>query len=125
MNYWKSEIKKWTPGIVLHIQKLNQKANKREKIISSCENFKKIVFITTANMVYKHIDHFANCAKLDILIVDEGHKAKNISTKFRLGIRNLQVQQNKILVTGTPVQNNLSEFYSLLDLVEVNIFGTS
>ncbi len=83
-----------------------------------------IVFITTANVIFKHVDDFARNAKVDVLIVDEGHKAKNINTRIRQGIKNLYVRRHKIILTGTPVQNNLTEFYSLMDIIEDDIFGT-
>ena len=60
-----------------------------------------------------------------MLIVDEGHRAKNINTKIRKGIKSLYVKRSKIILTGTPVQNNLDEFYSLMDIVEDNVFGTA
>jgi SNF2 family DNA or RNA helicase len=75
-------------------------------------------------MIFKHVDHFAEFGKIDLLIVDEGHKAKNINTKIRQGIKNLYVRKHKIILTGTPVQNNLLEFYSLMDIIEDNILGT-
>ena len=34
------------------------------------------------------------------------------------------VEKAKILLTGTPVQNNLIEFYSIIDLVQDDIFGS-
>jgi DNA repair and recombination protein RAD54B len=57
-------------------------------------------------------------------VVDEGHKAKNVNTRIRKGIKDLYVKRMKIILTGTPVQNNLIEFYSLMDIIEDGIFGT-
>lgn len=82
------------------------------------------MYITSPNVVFKHVDTFAEFGRLDLMIVDEGHKAKNINTKIRVGIKNLYVKRQKIILTGTPVQNNLNEFYSLMDIIEDNIFGT-
>jgi hypothetical protein len=31
-------------------------------------------------VIFKHVDDFAKFGKIDVLIVDEGHKAKNINT---------------------------------------------
>ena len=41
-----------------------------------------------------------------------------------MGIKNVYVKRQKIILTGTPVQNNLIEFYSLMDIIEDDIFGT-
>ena len=64
------------------------------------------------------------CAKWDILIMDEGHKAKNTNTKLRKALKDFKVEKQKIILSGTPVQNNLEEFYSIVDLVQDGIFGT-
>ena len=61
---------------------------------------------------------------MDVLIIDEGHKAKNIHTKIRKGLKDIYVKKQKILLTGTPVQNNLNEFFSLVDIIEDGILGT-
>jgi len=59
-----------------------------------------------------------------MLVVDEGHKAKNTNTKFRKALKEFQISKLKVILTGTPVQNRLDEFYSLLDLVQDNVFGS-
>ena len=60
---------------------------------------------------------------VDLLVVDEGHKAKNINTKIREAIRNFPVNKIKLVLTGTPIQNNLKELYSLLDIVHEGVLG--
>ena len=81
-------------------------------VIMSPDNFK------------SDFEYIQKSCKFDIMVIDEGHRAKNISTKFRKALKDFQVKVQKIVLTGTPVQNNLSEFYSILDLVSDNIFGT-
>lgn len=41
----------------------------------------------------KHIDTFADYGKLDLLVIDEGHKAKNIHTKLRKSLKDLYVRR--------------------------------
>jgi len=41
--------------------------------------------------------------KLNVLIVDEGHKAKNTNTQFRKALKEIKVTGTKIILTGTPV----------------------
>jgi SNF2 family DNA or RNA helicase len=55
--------------------------------------------------------------KWDVMVVDEGHRAKNVATKLRKALKEFIVSKQKIILTGTPVQNNLEEFYSIIDLV--------
>ena len=58
------------------------------------------------------------------MVIDEGHKAKNIRTRLRKCLKEFNVEKQKIILTGTPVQNNLEEFYSIFDLVSNDIFGS-
>lgn len=58
------------------------------------------------------------------MIIDEGHRAKNVHTKFRKALKDFRVKSSKIILTGTPVQNNLEEFYSIIDLVQDESFGS-
>ena len=61
--------------------------------------------------------------KWDILVIDEGHRAKNVKTQLRKALKEMKVEVQKIVLTGTPVQNNLNEFWSIIDLVQDDIFG--
>ncbi|XP_036344661.1 LOW QUALITY PROTEIN: DNA repair and recombination protein RAD54B-like [Rhagoletis pomonella] len=61
--------------------------------------------------------------KFDLLICDEGHRLKNQSTKIVASLRELNIPC-RIIITGTPVQNDLGEFFALADFVNPGIFGT-
>jgi DNA repair and recombination protein RAD54B len=58
------------------------------------------------------------------MIIDEGHRAKNTATKLRKALKQFKVTNSKIILTGTPVQNNLNEFFSIIDLVQDNLLGS-
>ena len=60
----------------------------------------------------------------DVIVLDEGHKAKNRNTAFRRDITALRVKKHRIILTGTPLQNNFSELWSVFDLVQPKIFGS-
>jgi ATP-dependent DNA helicase len=53
--------------------------------------------------------------------VDEGHRLKNLDCKL---IRELKTYEsvNRLLLTGTPLQNNLAELWSLLNFLLPDIF---
>ena len=61
---------------------------------------------------------------MSILIMDEGHKAKNVNTELRKNMMRFNVKRHRILLTGTPLQNNLMELWSVFDCVQPGIFGT-
>ncbi|KAJ3304475.1 hypothetical protein HDU93_006362, partial [Gonapodya sp. JEL0774] len=65
---------------------------------------------------------FATVApRWEILIVDEGHRVKNDTGLFFNNINQLDTGF-KVLMTGTPLQNNLRELFSLLNLLDKEKF---
>ena len=55
--------------------------------------------------------------RYDVVVIDEGHKAKNKNTQFRKDCAALRVKGHRIILSGTPLQNNLLELWSIFDLV--------
>jgi SNF2 family DNA or RNA helicase len=62
--------------------------------------------------------------RFDIVVVDEGHRAKNVNTDLRKNLVNLRVKSIRLSLSGTPIQNNLSELWSVFDFVQPKIFGS-
>lgn len=62
--------------------------------------------------------------RFDVLCVDEGHRAKNVNTELRRNLVNLRVKGIRLCLSGTPLQNNLSELWSIFDFVQPKIFGS-
>ena len=50
------------------------------------------------------------------LVVDEGHRLKNHSCRLIRELKALPTE-NRLLLTGTPLQNNLAELWSLLNFL--------
>lgn len=58
----------------------------------------------------------------DYLIIDEGHRLKNINCRLLKELKALTVTA-KVLLTGTPLQNNLGELWSLLNFLLPEVFN--
>eukprot|EP00878_Enallax_costatus_P028141 GHUV01030357.1.p1 GENE.GHUV01030357.1~~GHUV01030357.1.p1 ORF type:complete len:556 (+),score=126.09 GHUV01030357.1:113-1669(+) len=58
----------------------------------------------------------------DYIILDEGHKIKNSRTQLAQRLRELRAT-SRVIISGTPVQNNLSELHSLLDFAVPGLLG--
>jgi DNA repair and recombination protein RAD54B len=58
---------------------------------------------------------------VDLLICDEGHKIKNRKIKMAKALNDLRTSR-RIILTGTPIQNNLEEFFTLIDFINPGIF---
>jgi SNF2 family DNA or RNA helicase len=49
------------------------------------------------------VDFLNKLEPWDLLVADEGHKAKNVDTQFRKALKIIKIQRQKIILTGTPV----------------------
>jgi len=59
----------------------------------------------------------------DIIICDEGHRLKSAQIKTALAIKSLNIQK-RIILSGTPIQNDMGEYYSMVDFVNPGILGS-
>ena len=57
-----------------------------------------------------------------LLVCDEGHRLKNAAVKINTTLTSLEIPR-RVLLTGTPVQNDLLELYSLVDFVNPGHLG--
>ncbi|KAL5103488.1 DNA repair and recombination protein RAD54B [Taenia crassiceps] len=74
------------------------------------------VIILSYEMLLQHADRIAEMASLDLVICDEGHRLKNLEIKTTTVLKRLPARR-RIILTGTPIQNDLNEFWSLAEFV--------
>ena len=59
----------------------------------------------------------------DLLVFDEGHRLKNDRTKTMKILSKFQCSR-RIILTGTPLQNKLDEFYNCVTFVNPSVFSS-
>ncbi len=59
----------------------------------------------------------------DIMLFDEGHRLKNMNVKIFQTVSKFDCSK-RIILTGTPLQNSLDEFYSCINFVNPGIFNS-
>lgn len=78
--------------------------------------------ITTYSMVSRMED--LQESEWDIVILDEAQAIKNPSSKQTKSIKSLKAK-NRIALTGTPIENDLTNLWSLYDFLNKGLLGTS
>lgn len=73
-------------------------------------------------MFSKHVDEIEGI-NFDLFIIDEGHRLKNINCKVTQSLNRIPCKR-RILLTGTPFQNDMQEFYALINFVNPEILGS-
>jgi ATP-dependent DNA helicase len=119
---WVAEFKKWTPKIpvVLYHGSKQEREEIRRKRLRNPGSPDFPVICTSYEICMndrKHLAHYG----WKFIIIDEGHRIKNLNCRL---IQELQSYQsaNRLLITGTPLQNNLAELWSLLHFLMPSIF---
>lgn len=119
---WVAEFKRWTPDIpvVLYHGSKQEREVIRNKQLKKPGSETFPVVCTSYEICMndrKHLAHFG----WKFIIIDEGHRIKNLNCRL---IQELQSYQsaNRLLITGTPLQNNLTELWSLLHFLMPTVF---
>ncbi|XP_076344572.1 DNA repair and recombination protein RAD54B-like [Tachypleus tridentatus] len=115
---WVKEFRKWLGKDKLSLYAVDQN-NKVQDFIHSPLH---AVLIISYEMYVRHHDILAQVS-FDLLICDEGHRLKNTGIKTTNVINNQPVKR-RVLLTGTPVQNDLQEFFSLVEFCNPGVLGT-
>lgn len=64
-----------------------------------------------------------NSSEVGMLLCDEGHRLKNCDNLTYTALMGLQTKR-RVLLSGTPIQNDLTEYYSLINFVNPGMLGT-
>jgi SNF2 family DNA or RNA helicase len=89
------------------------------KIIRMFVDYEYRVLIISYENFYKNSEELSK--KCQLLVFDEGHRLKNKKSKFFKKIQNFKCKK-RILLTGTPLQNNLDELYTCIAIVNPLFF---
>ncbi|KAE8881411.1 Chromatin structure-remodeling complex subunit [Phytophthora fragariae] len=120
LSNWVNEFKKWAPDLVLVVYKGPPQVRKElhRQEMASCQ-FN--VLLTTYEYIMKD-KHVLRKYDWQYIIVDEGHRMKNAQSKFAMTLGSMYTSRNRLLLTGTPLQNSLPELWALLNFLLPTIF---
>ena len=128
LSNWMQELKRWAPE--LRPVSLHGGREEREVLLEGVLRPRRLgkdrefdVCITTYEMINieratlgKHVWEY--------FIIDEAHRLKNDESLFSQSARDM-LARYRLLLTGTPLQNNLHELWALLNFLMPEVFGSS
>ncbi|XP_050535331.1 helicase domino isoform X2 [Daktulosphaira vitifoliae] len=121
MLNWEMEIKKWCPSFKILTYYGSVKERKLKRIGWTKPNAFHIC-ITSYKLVITDHQSFRR-KKWKYLILDEAQNIKNFKSQRWQLLLNFQ-SERRLLLTGTPLQNNLMELWSLMHFLMPNIFAS-
>ncbi|XP_021261558.1 DNA excision repair protein ERCC-6-like [Numida meleagris] len=127
VSSWLAEFARWTPGLRVkefHGTSKTERTRNLEKI-----QRKNGIVVTSYQMLINNWKQLASCHGQDFvwdyIILDEAHKIKCPSNKTTKCVYAIPAK-HRILLTGTPLQNNLQEMWSLFDFAcQGSLLGTA
>ncbi|KAE8590903.1 hypothetical protein XENTR_v10018247 [Xenopus tropicalis] len=120
---WVSEFKRFSPEVPVLLyhgnaqerRRLARKINKREGSLQIYP-----VVITSFEIAMRDRQILQH-SPWKYMILDEGHRIKNMNCRLIQELKQFR-SDNKLLLTGTPLQNNLAELWSLLNFLLPDVF---
>ncbi|KAM0926962.1 hypothetical protein ACQ4PT_003108 [Festuca glaucescens] len=124
VSNWEAEISKWLKGKV-HLLALCEST--RADVLSGIGSFLKPlsrlqVLIISYETFRMHSSKFEIPGSCDLLICDEAHRLKNDQTLTNKALAALPCTR-RILLSGTPMQNDLEEFFSMVNFTNPGVLG--
>ncbi|OHT03259.1 Type III restriction enzyme, res subunit family protein [Tritrichomonas foetus] len=122
---WKREFENWTDinCVMFHGSKQERQIIKKYEVFYDPphENTTKCqVILTNIETVNKELE-LIQSIKWHFVIIDEAHRLKNMHSKIYRYMYSLQMD-HILLMTGTPIQNNIDEIFALLHFIAPNQF---
>ncbi|EOX91120.1 Chromatin remodeling 1 isoform 1 [Theobroma cacao] len=123
LSNWMNEIARFAPSMNAIIYHGNRKERDeiRRKLLPKVIGPKFPIVVTSYEMAMSDAKKCLRHYEWKYVVVDEGHRLKNFNCKLVKELKHLHVG-NKLLLTGTPLQNNLAELWSLLNFILPDIF---
>ncbi len=113
LTNWQSEIQKFAPSLTSHIHHGTGR---------DLKNFDGDIMLTTYGVVRSDAELLKK-HKWQVMIIDEAQNIKNHDTAQSKAVKSIGAQL-RIAMSGTPVENRLSEFWSIMDFANKGYLGT-
>ncbi len=118
LHNWKNELKKFTPELKAFIYA----GNKRLRTKDIAKIFKHYhIIITSYGLIRSDIEYLENYS-FHFIILDESQFIKNPESILYQAVKRLH-SSNKIVLTGTPIENSLSDLWAQFNFINPGLLG--
>ncbi|MGL5152510.1 MAG: SNF2 helicase associated domain-containing protein [Clostridium sp.] len=114
---WKNEFKKFAPS--LNVGVIHGGKRERKVILKNINKYD--IILTTYGTLRNDIDDYNNI-EFNICLIDEGQNIKNSFAQNTKVIKSIK-SRVRFALTGTPIENNILELWSIFDFVMPNFLG--
>jgi SWI/SNF-related matrix-associated actin-dependent regulator of chromatin subfamily A member 5 len=124
LTNWMNEVKRWCPSlkaVCLIGDQQTRSALIRDTLLGSQNEWD--VCVTSYEMIIREKSVLKKF-NWRYIVIDEAHRIKNEKSKLSEIIREFK-STNRLLLTGTPLQNNLHELWALLNFLLPDVFNSS
>ena len=121
IHNWIYEIHKWNPSLIV-CEYIGSKQYRSTVLKQYVNNKQYNVLLTTFDYIISDVSVLSKL-QYEYIILDEGHRIKNIHSKLNQLLHTRYHTLHKLILTGTPLQNNLSELFHLFNYLNPNIFN--
>ncbi|OJD36271.1 tbp associated factor [Diplodia corticola] len=117
-GHWQQEIRTYAPFLnpVAYVGPPAERAKVRSELAEAD------IVITSYDICRNDIEVLAPL-NWNYCVLDEGHLIKNSKTKTTYAVKRL-ISNHRLILTGTPIQNNVLELWSLFDFLMPGFLGT-
>ncbi|MDX6452565.1 MAG: hypothetical protein QOH16_2614 [Gaiellaceae bacterium] len=116
---WVAEVERFAPGLRVHLHHgsdrlANEELQRKVREVD--------VVVTSYDIATRDVDVLAE-VQWDRLLMDEAQDVKNPATKRARALRTLPARR-RVAMTGTPIENRLSELWAIMDILNPGLLGS-
>lgn len=126
---WANELVKWLGPDAITPFAIDGKATKeeltqqlRQWAIASGRAVTRPVIIVSYETLRLNVDELKN-TQIGLMLCDEGHRLKNGDSQTFTALNSLNVSR-RVILSGTPIQNDLMEYFSLISFANPDLLGS-
>lgn len=117
---WQHEFHKFAPTISTAL--ISGSAEERKQVVKDSLEKNVSVLITSYPLIQRDSELYEDHT-FKTIILDESQNVKNTNAKTTQAVRRLKAT-NKLALSGTPIENNLGELWSLFSIIQPGLFKT-